>query len=251
MSTKILFVGDTHFDSIFLKSVYKHAKKLKADIIFQVGDFGYFPADPKGMKYLDLVSSLYDEYSIPLYFLGGNHDDWNFLDLKLEEYNITYDNLSFCPILDGLIYVPNGMIWNWNDFTFGVMGGAFSIDRKEGVLNYDWFYQEIGNDNQFNQFLGKKLDIFLCHDAPTSINKLKSMFNLPSYIEQQSEHFRRKLESEIVFETAPNYVIHGHWHQFIVSKYITNTRLGAHYYKGISLAANYQALNRSTYLFEF
>lgn len=53
--TRALVVGDLHANTRAAFEVINHAQEVGADLILQLGDFGYWPKDPQGRMFLRKV----------------------------------------------------------------------------------------------------------------------------------------------------------------------------------------------------
>lgn len=68
--TRILLSGDSHADISHVGAMHAKAKKFDCDKIFILGDYGWWPKDKKGMKFVEACSDM----NMPVYFLPGNHE---------------------------------------------------------------------------------------------------------------------------------------------------------------------------------
>src|SRR6266511_1602211 len=69
---RVLLVGDTHGNALGLeRAVFPAAREHAADVIFQVGDFGWWPRSPTSAAFLDAARRA----PVPLWWIDGNHED--------------------------------------------------------------------------------------------------------------------------------------------------------------------------------
>lgn len=67
---RILLSGDSHADINHLKAIEAKINKFDCDIVFILGDYGFWPQDKGGLKFLNACSKL----GFPVFFLDGNHE---------------------------------------------------------------------------------------------------------------------------------------------------------------------------------
>src|SRR5690606_29429240 len=170
---RVLYAGDTHGNYVHIDYLYNQAKEFDVDIIFQLGDFGYWEHKQKGVSVVTHVESKTQTYGIPLYFLDGNHENhpllWKTYQTENEE--------GFIVVRDGLFYSPRGHRWIWNDTRFLSIGGSFSIDRNYRRPGTSfWFEEEITEEDVHKAIQGGKVDVMLCHDVPAVVDINQIMF---------------------------------------------------------------------------
>lgn len=162
---KLALVGDIHagFD-IFISKIYSQIKQNRADIIFQLGDFGIYPT----LFPEDLCGKLFD---IPIYFIDGNHEEFRYLK-KLCENGLKHNDGTY-EIYPNIFYVPRGTVLKFGKEIIGCIGGANSIDkyyRKEG---YDWFPEEEITDqdveNAIKKFKEENITMMFTHTPSYNI----------------------------------------------------------------------------------
>ena len=96
---RTLIVGDTHGDTENLKAIFRLAFERNCQKIIIVGDFGYFPNDEDGIKFLSFLDFMVRDFGIELAFVDGNHDDHYSLREHFEKR--TSDVIIFshdCPL---------------------------------------------------------------------------------------------------------------------------------------------------------
>lgn len=203
---RILLSGDSHADINHLKAIEAKINKFDCDIVFILGDYGFWPQDKGGLKFLNACSKL----GFPVFFLAGNHEDHDMLDKHYE------DSIGgFIQVHPNVYWTPRGLIWKWDNVTFGAMGGAYSIDRKRRVKYIDWFPQEIISEEDVENF-DSRVDVLLTHDVPSMVDISTPFileYNRPIEIDKGTDLNRERL-NEIVLKAEPNKLIHGHWHMF-------------------------------------
>src|ERR1700752_1883899 len=118
---QLLMAGDTHgsLDQIKYLAGIAHDNGCDAIIVlgdFQLADSGY-------------PESLTDEWpeaekilasaNLPLFFTDGNHEDYDYLK-SVDAFGA--DHMT--TLSPHIVYLPRGLIWEWNGFNFLAMGGA-------------------------------------------------------------------------------------------------------------------------------
>lgn len=68
---RVAILGDIHGDTEYLDYALTQAKSLGAEIMIQVGDFGFGFSE----KFLQNLEAVLNVHQLPLYAIRGNHDD--------------------------------------------------------------------------------------------------------------------------------------------------------------------------------
>ena len=245
--TRILVVGDIHGapDRYHHKYLAKIAKEKQCDLVFALGDFGFWEHFTDGVAFLDEVSELATESGIPWYAIDGNHDKTS---LVLEKHGHTKDpETGFLTVRDNLFYVPRGAQWTWDGVRFMGFGGAYSVDkeyrlaweaekkarlekqnryrREAEVPEADtdtsgqlWFPEEEATDEDVDKILTDALpiDILFTHDKPRGSRPGWNRKDIPECWPNQDRVQR------IAVELKPKLLMHGHLHY----KYNQTIRIG-------------------------
>lgn len=230
---RILLAGDTHADVGHFAQLFNIAQDKNADNIFVLGDFGFWPNETVGKMFLRRVAHLSEKNDIPVYFLAGNHEDWDELDEREMQGN--FDHQGFVNVYRNIKYAPTGLRWQWDGYSFMAVGGAYSVDRKNRVKYVSWFPQETISDDDVANCGTEQVSVVLSHDAPLDVS------TLPDTLHPGSNQNRQQLQ-KILDATKPNIVFHGHWHH----KYY---ELAESYRITIGLDCN-QAPHDSTFLLD-
>lgn len=217
---RILVLGDTHCDThcdtkFINEFVNPLAVKSECDVIIQVGDFGFWPAMMMGdhkhsyRGFAPFIEAC-DNLPVPIYFLAGNHENHDALDLA-ESRSLLVDEVF---ISSNVIYRPTGATWEWDGVRCLAVGGAHSIDKEYRTTGIDWFPQELITDEQETKASSVgKVDVIFSHDAPANVDLYPHFPDQARgfWVEPQTEINRRKLQN-IIDATEPSRVYHGHWH---------------------------------------
>lgn len=213
--TKILVVGDWHGNHPWAKKIIDVAHAEKIDKIIQVGDFGVWPGK-EGKEYLLILSRFLVKKKTSLYFVPGNHEDFN----QIDEWNETLpkNQDGHIEVEPNLFYAGKVNKWTWNNKVFASVGGAVSIDRKWRKLNESWWKQEqLTNEEEREAKELGQVDYLFTHDCP-SAHPYKSLKT-----DIDSDIHRQKM-TRIAMELKPEIWFHGHMHQY--KKYFFDYRTG-------------------------
>ncbi len=235
--SKILIAGDFHGNHKWAKRVIDLAYEKNISKIMQVGDFGIWPGK-EGDEYLYILDRYLTKHNIRLYFLPGNHEDWNQLDLWQKEGPKTLE--GFTSILNNIYYTGKINNWIWENKKFAVVGGATSIDRKWRKLNESWWPQEALTNKEVIQArdIGKS-DYLFTHDT-----SLQHPFEFLSYNIESEIH--RGYMSEIGSAIRSDLWFHGHYHEYDEYKF----SYGLGYSKVYSLDCDGTSLSRNTVILD-
>jgi len=189
---RIAMLGDTHGN---VRDIIDAMKMLDGtcDIIFQLGDFGYFPRWEKHKDFPKLVS---DITSVPFYFLAGNHEDWESLPKERNKFH---------QIEKNVFYSPTGNTFTFGSKTFLTVGGGYSIDKVYRTPGLNWFKEEMltYEDCVYCTNL-PKVDVILSHDCPLNVD----LDVLPI-----AESFENRRMLQGIFDYhLPKFCYHGHYH---------------------------------------
>lgn len=211
---RALLVGDAHGNNKFMSAVIlKHAIRNDVDVIFQLGDFGYWEHFHDGVDYLDRTEKKLAQIGKRMYFLDGNHENH---PLLWEKYPPNDD--GFCQVRPHLFYAPRGHRWEWGGITFLALGGAYSIDegwRKatEGDRNAPgtlwWPTETITAEEAYRAKEGGTVDVMFTHDSPWGI----SMPGIKGEFWQSNEN--RRILRDVVDHVRPKMLFHGHYHRYL------------------------------------
>lgn len=216
--SRILVVGDTHGDTGQLFAVIDRAVKWKADLILQVGDFGYWPRTPSGPKFLRKIEARLALHGLELLWIDGNHEDFD----KLLALPIQDDGRR--RISDHVFHLPRGFRTIWGNGTRWLFcGGAVSVDAYGRRVRDSWFKEEALTDSEVMAIMGDgQADVLVSHDAP--FGGVKMMYRLaqdlpieerstfwPSDLIAASEQHQKRVRW-LVDETGVRTVYHGHYH---------------------------------------
>ncbi len=147
----ILILGDTHTQWFHIGQHLEEANKLSptpVEAIVQVGDFGVFP----------LEWSSFRGSPIPLYFIEGNHEDFDLLGRMAQGAQN-----PICLNKQNVIYVPRGTSFELGGLKWVGLGGCRKFDDNPANCPEGSIIKE---EDLKKTLLQKKADILVTHDGP-------------------------------------------------------------------------------------
>ena len=195
---KLMLVGDTHRDYRFLKRVVAKAVAEGVDVIFQLGDFGFWPTGDDG-TFMDDVDRLVDGNDIRFYWIDGNHEEFSAL--------VPGDRWG-----KHVQHVPRGHRWQWWNKTWMGVGGV-SVDKKSRTPMLDWFVEEeLSSVDVRHCCRSGDVDVVLSHDCPDAVEipGLKPGLFPIEAIHASERH--RMVLGGICDAVVPDLLYHGHYH---------------------------------------
>lgn len=212
---KIMVAGDWHGNTTWAGNMVKVAGEYGIKMIIQCGDFGIWTHEEEGHNYLDTVNERARKYGVKVYFIGGNHENWDHLNWW--EKNNARTFLGHVIVRSHIRYIPRGLRWEWNNRTFLGVGGAVSIDvdmrlREEKKPRTLWWPEEVVTQSDIAKIeaedkrIARKLDYLITHDCPTNA---PFKFRLK---DDPESHMHRQLMDRLGRTLKPNLWFHGHMH---------------------------------------
>jgi predicted phosphodiesterase len=225
---KLLIVGDLHGNVPAMRAAFAYACRVEADQIIQVGDFGY-GWDRQQFKggdgliecgFIRQVEKCVKETGIPLYWLDGNHENFDMLGYAMEgertsnvaPMKLQEDGTYECR--PGIFYIPRGTVLERGEKKILVCGGASSVDKARRKPFISWWPQElITTDDVKKCAAAGKVDILLTHDLPLEVSVIDQHLD-PAWGQEASDttYKNRIFISEILDASGASLQIHGHLH---------------------------------------
>jgi predicted phosphodiesterase len=199
---KILILGDTHGDWGHLNITLARALQAHPDIthVIQCGDFGY-GWDDKPHKltraYLTDEQIAYYKENVKFYWLDGNHENFDRLDI---------DGGSLQPDWK---YMSRGSVLEIEQYRLLFCGGATSADKEARHPHISWWPQEditYGQIRKTFETVDGPIDAIFSHDHPASIPYCYERYN--SIV----GHGNRSLLNELREHYQPRFWFFGHHH---------------------------------------
>ena len=192
---RVALLGDIHGNVHYLDWALEHAVSAGAEMMIQLGDFGFDFND----KFLSDIVRISNKHGIELLAIRGNHDDFSWFTQRVQ--------LGRYATL-----IPDGTIMTIGKKRVAFLGGSVSIDRDHREENVSWWKEERVNPHIVNAWLydDVKADVLISHDAPLLPDKLPG-FILPPDIKRDCEEDRHfvRVAAEIL---EPDVIYHGHYH---------------------------------------
>lgn len=252
---RILLLGDVHSDYEYMGRVYSYATKVKADIIIQLGDWGMGFKGFKQFSREGIVECVFTHYvsemalssDIPCYFIGGNHENYDWLEeLLLFVPNNEDGTYEVAPMVK---FIPRGTRLEFDCVRFLCCGGGTSINRGSLTDYVSWWPQEeITYADVDKCAQAGAAHVLLTHDFPWESNCMDRHLD-PYWGEwaQTKVIESRKKVSDILLASHAQYHFHGHLHLDHLEIISLNSQQQV-VLKG--LAHNGEPIAKSTFLLE-
>jgi len=211
----IYLTGDIHGHHSITKlgsSNWPEGKKLtKDDYLIILGDFGLLWKTEIDANEKYWTEWLSDKPWTTL-VVPGNHENWDRI------YALTSIEKFGAPIKqynDSILFMERGEIYNIDNKLFFNMGGAFSIDRNDRILNISWWEHEVPTIAEFEhgfknlEEVGNQVDYILGHT--TSNYAIDRMFTPHWKAEDLTANYFDVIEDKVIFKRF----YFGHWHKDI------------------------------------
>lgn len=210
---KILIAGDWHMNHRWAQEIISVAHAEGINRIIQVGDFGVWPGKD-GAEYLRILSGALVDWDVKLYFVPGNHEDWNQIDSWSTRFSKNQDGHQ--EIEQNLFYAGKVNSWTWDGKRFASVGGAVSIDKKWRKVGLSWWPQEIISYHEKVEAIEMgKVDYLFTHDCHN--------FHPFSHLKNDLDStMHRQTITEIAGVLQPSRWFHGHYHEY--AEYEVNLR---------------------------
>lgn len=204
----IYITGDTHrrFDRL------DKIENNNNNMIIILGDSGinYFLDD----KDIELKEQL-QKYKFKIFCIQGNHEERPENIKSYKEIEMFNGRVFIEENYPNLIFAKNGEIYNINNQSILVIGGAYSIDKRYRIMyGYKWFKNEQLTDKEkgmiINKCSGKHFDIVLSHTCPKKYEPTEVFIKdlNQSLIDKSMEEFLDEVEEKIDY----NKWYCGHFH---------------------------------------
>ena len=119
---QVLLTGDVHGNTPWVVDhVPEQAKRQRCQIAMVMEDSAC-GADAVGSDFLDGVERAAAAAGISVWFIDGNHEDFNLL------YSPPLDDAFRCPVRDHILHISRGHRWTWAERAMLAYGGASSVE---------------------------------------------------------------------------------------------------------------------------
>lgn len=204
---KIYAVGDLHASWGVINALIR---KHEPDIIFQCGDFGFWPRTRRNpTEHLRPLNTA-------IHWCDGNHED----HVALAE-RVSLGRLAISKKMPNVVYQPRGSVLDLPDGrTILFAGGAFSVDNAHPhkEANRDWFPGlECLTETDLANFPNPdevEIDIVVSHTRPTDFDVRGTPYSQwPSWWDRTPDPSEQVL-SEVLRRYRPKKWFLGHFHEF-------------------------------------
>lgn len=233
---RIVVAGDTHANTGWTFNLVHKARKALAGedprIVLQAGDFGFWPRQEGGRRFLITVDEVLDAYDMELWWVDGNHEDHAQLAMLESQPHPVLGEVK--RVGNRIIYLPRGTRWTWHGKTWIALGGAVSIDKDAREEGWDWFPEEALTLGEVRAAVkAGPADVLVSHDAPASVPLPLS----PSFLGKRTLAdcvAHRELLEEARTGLGVSHVFHGHYH----NAYIRDVAAAPRDYRATGLACD-------------
>lgn len=210
---KILMLGDTHGDTAWIRHACRIAQNNGCEKIVQLGDFGYWPHFPDGIRFLDKVSRDVSEAGLKLYWVDGNHENHDMIREMVEAIPPPWTEPF--RLKPNLYYLPRGYTWEWDNVRFLALGGAFSVDKEYRTPGSSWWAGETITDTDVERACAAgKVDVMVTHDCPREASAIDPDGPWGRQKDRWPESIGNMTRISMVCDAAqPSKLFHGHHHR--------------------------------------
>lgn len=215
---RVLVVGDLHASWTWVQQrLLPHVDRTRPDLILQLGDFGFWPRQHWGRKWVDLWERELAKRDLPLWWVDGNHEDHDTLDSLVID-----GDTGRRPLSEHVQHLPRGHRWRWGGTDWLAVGGAVSLDVEYRTQGRTWFVQEELSDADADQIIAAgAADVVVSHDAPAGGKRWADVtaefrpavrrWRCPDEVLARADAHGRRLR-RILDATQPTAWFHGHRH---------------------------------------
>lgn len=201
---RVAFAGDWHANIGWALDYVGDAARAGAQAILHTGDFGY-DFEP---RFLDILNALLDVRGMDLWFVCGNHENFE----RLARFPVGADGTRM--LRPRIRHLPRGFAWTWSGVRFLAVGGAVSVDMKRREPYVSWWPGEALSIAEVRRCREQgPADVVVAHDCPAGV-PLALAKPRPWWGEEvvaASEHNRAALLHAIEL-ARPRLLVHGHYH---------------------------------------
>lgn len=219
----IFITGDTHrrldIKKLDGKQFPEQFRMNRDDYVIITGDFGGVWT---GKSSDDEILDWHEKKPYTTLFVGGNHENYD----ALNSFSVTiWKKGRVHRIRDHVLHLMNGQIFELENHTFFVMGGATSSDKMFRTEHETWWPQEEPSDEELREAsnnlfrCGMRVDYILTHTIPDSV-KRQVFGSLPGFLKYESR-VERFLD-EVIDRVEYRKWYSGHFH---IDRELTDYRL--------------------------
>lgn len=205
----IYITGDTHGDIGRFNDLNMQGESswTKDDYLIICGDFGFifYNNNEEKLKLDELEKKPYT-----ILWADGNHENFKALNDYPTEI---WHGGKVHRIRKNILHLMRGQIFDIEDKSFFIMGGAYSIDRYMRTKDLSYWEEEIPTDAEYKETTknltacNKEMDYIITHTAPREI--VRRMGYYPDVHDMELTGY---LEW-IMYECKYKHWFFGHWHE--------------------------------------
>lgn len=214
----IYITGDTHGErERFAESDLGDGLWTENDVLIVCGDFGYLFRDNASEK--EFLDKLEAEKPYTICFCDGNHENFPAIFSYPEE---EWMGGRIHRIRKNILHLMRGHVFEIQNKSFFVFGGAYSVDRayrREGV---SWWKEELPTAEEYDLGLdalekrGFKVNYIITHTAPQAVVERliakQPWYERPKLELHPKEYKLMEYLGKIAFQTEFRHWYFGHWH---------------------------------------
>lgn len=214
---RVLVVGDLHANTGAALQVIDYAATAGADLVLQMGDYGWWPNDQRGQGFIRKVEKRLAVRGLDLWWIDGNHEHFD----RLLARPIDADGRR--QMSEHVWHLPRGFRWRWSQAVWVAVGGAVSVDKAFRTEGKTWFAGEELTDEEAEAIIaGGPADVVVSHDAPLGVPFLRNLLRQerpawrresewPTGLIMRSDEHQRRVR-RVVDGVRATRVFHGHHH---------------------------------------
>ena len=171
----IYITGDTHgshdIHKLSATNFPEQKQMTKRDFVIICGDFGGVWDNSKEELYW---RKWLNDRNFTTLFVCGNHENFDLLN-SYEVKNFAGGKVHF--IMEDIIHLMRGQVFDINGIKLFTMGGATSIDKQYRRENISWWKEELPSTQEYNEALDNlarykwNVDYVITHTASMDIMK--------------------------------------------------------------------------------
>ena len=191
----ILIVSDTHCYYEMVNYQIEYAEEVlghSISCVIHLGDFGMYKSHLK-----DFFKGRKQRFLKPLYFIDGNHEDFNHMGKLVKKYENYFT------------YLPRATVHLIEGYRFLALGGAAYMDSMITERGAVITNQQIDESLKFSE---DSVDIIITHDCPENIG----VPNTPGMAHFGDTGFPRS--GELSARYKPKLWLFGHHHKWFCSE---------------------------------
>lgn len=221
----MLVQGDTHGNTNAIGHAFAQAQRQQAELVIQVGDFGYgWKIRDSRCAFTDKVSRYAQAYDLDLWWIDGNHENFDYLEAVG-----AFGADEPVEVAPRVWYVPRGTLLPVGDSRCLFVGGAYSVDKPYRTPHQSWWPQEELTGGQVERALQhENVDVIFSHDVCNT--GFRAALSLAADGNEDLDHLvwkndrtfpearRNRMALEAIYEHHhPRLLVNGHYHSpFVV-----------------------------------